>query len=198
MLKRAFDVFVSLVALFLLLPIFLFIAIAIKLDSPGSIFFRQERVGQYGALFLIHKFRTMYVRNAQQDLQITLQLDSRITRVGRFLRKTKMDELPQLIDVLSGRMSLVGPRPEVPRYVEYYPPEERDIIQLHLPGITDLASIKFRNESDLLNNSENPEATYINQILPIKIKYYVDYAKNRSFYLDIKIIALTMISIIFR
>ncbi|QWD07427.1 sugar transferase [Polynucleobacter paneuropaeus] len=196
MLKRSFDIFVSGVGIVLLCPLLLLIALLIKLDSSGPIFFRQERVGLLGKKFQIHKFRTMEVESESKGLQITVGLDRRITRTGFFLRKYKLDELAQLIDVLFGDMSLVGPRPEVTPYVEYYPPEARAIVQSVKPGITDWASIKFKDESQILAAASDPHLAYINEVMPIKIKYYVDYAQEHSFWGDLRIIFATFSSLI--
>ena len=191
MLKRSFDIFWGGVGIVLLSPLLLAIALLIKLDSSGPIFFRQERIGLFGKKFQIHKFRTMEVRAESKGPQITVGLDSRITRIGFFLRKYKLDELAQLIDVLVGDMSIVGPRPEVPCYVELYSPEVRAIVQSVRPGITDWASIKFKDENQILASASDPHLAYINEVLPIKIKYYVDYAQEHSFWGDFRIIFAT-------
>jgi len=196
--KRFFDWLASSVGLILLSPLLLALAVWIKLDSSGPIFFRQERVGRAGSLFRIHKFRTMVTDAERLGLQITVGADARVTRVGHWLRKYKLDELPQLIDVWLGRMSLVGPRPEVPHYVAYYPEDVRALVQSVRPGITDLASIEFKDENEILGKSVNPDQTYITEILPIKLFYYVNYVKNRSFILDIYIIYRTINSILFK
>jgi lipopolysaccharide/colanic/teichoic acid biosynthesis glycosyltransferase len=180
----------------MLSPLFLVIALAIKLDSSGAVFFRQERVGQWGKKFRIHKFRTMVTGSDQYGLPITVGTDLRITRVGAFLRKTKLDELAQLIDVFRGVMSLVGPRPEVPLYVAYYPADARNIILSVKPGITDWASIKFKNENEILGKSEDPHLSYINNILPVKIGFYKEYVSKRSFLGDIRIIFATIAALI--
>lgn len=190
--KRLFDLAASGVGLLLLSPVFLLIALLIKVDSSGPVFFRQERVGRYGKTFKIHKFRTMMVNAEAYGMQITVGTDSRVTKVGRFLRRYKLDELPQLIDVFYGEMSIVGPRPEVPRYVMHYPDNIRDIVLSVKPGITDRASIEFRNESELLEKSGNPQETYVNEIIPIKLGYYQEYVRNRTFFGDILIIADTL------
>lgn len=192
MIKRIFDICVSSVGLLCLWPIFLLSAIAIKASSKGPIFFRQERVGLYGQVFLIHKFRTMIDNAEAVGGQLTTQDDFRVTRVGRFLRRHKLDELPQLIDVLLGRMSLVGPRPEVPRYVDLYPAETRNIVLSVRPGITDASSIMFRDESALLGNVVDTEAEYLEKILPRKLELCIDYVNNRSLMGDIKILLLTL------
>ena len=187
-LKRVMDLFFSFFGLVILSPVFLVIAIWIKLDSKGPVFYKQVRVGKNMEPFKIFKFRTMIYDPYDKGLQLTTSDDKRITRSGRFLRKTKLDELPQLINVLIGEMSLVGPRPEVPKYVRYYPEEVRKIVLSVPPGITDRASLEFKNENEILNLSKNPEKTYIDEILPVKLEYYVEYVENRTLFGDIKII----------
>ena len=194
-LKRLFDMICSGCGLLLLSPLFLIIALLIKLESNGPVFFRQERVGLRGRIFRIHKFRTMVVDTEHNGLQITIGEDKRITKVGAVLRKYKLDELAQLIDVFLGEMSLVGPRPEVQKYSAYYPEAIRAEILSIRPGITDWASIQFKDENMLLERSPNPEKTYIEDILPIKQRYYVEYVNNRSFLGDIKIIIKTLDSV---
>lgn len=190
--KRLFDLICASLGLVILSPLLFLMAAWIKFDSTGSIFFRQERVGQYGKTFRIHKFRTMVTDAEKRGLQITVGNDSRITRSGAFLRRYKLDELPQLIDVVIGKMSLVGPRPEVPKYVAYYPSDMRDIVLSVKPGITDLASIEFKDENTLLAKSTNPEQTYINEILPHKLHYCVEYIQQQTLLLDFKIILRTL------
>ena len=196
MAKRLFDFFFAGVGLIVLLPLFVLLALAIKVDSRGPVFYRQERVGQFGRIFRIHKFRTMVTQGEKTSLQITVGADYRITRVGRFIRKTKFDELAQLLDVVKGNMSLVGPRPEVPRYVAYYPDNVRALVLSVKPGITDLASIEFKDESDILGRASNPESVYIEKILPIKLGYYVDYVKSNSVGGDLRIVLATLLSLI--
>jgi lipopolysaccharide/colanic/teichoic acid biosynthesis glycosyltransferase len=174
MAKRIFDLFFALVGILILLPLFLAIAIWIKLDSPGNVLFRQIRIGRFGREFSIYKFRTMVADAESRGKQITVAKDTRITRSGQFLRKYKLDELPQLFNVVKGEMSLVGPRPEVPKYVAYYTAEQRRVLDV-LPGITDPASIKFRNESELLEETANPENVYINEIMPQKLELNMQY-----------------------
>lgn len=193
--KRLFDAAISLAGLVLLSPLFILAAIWIKLDSPGPVFFRQERVGKGGKTFRIFKFRTMTHGNTGGSL-ITVAGDMRVTRSGAMLRKTKVDELPQLLNVLAGDMSLVGPRPEVPKYVALYPPESAELIFSVRPGITDRASIKFRNENDILALSDDPEKTYVEEILPMKIKYYEDYARDNSLHDDVRIIIETVKAVV--
>lgn len=196
--KRIFDIVFSALGLIILMPVFIIIGIVIKLTSSGGIFFRQTRVGQYGIPFSIHKFRTMVTDAESKGLKITVGADNRITTIGRVLRKTKLDELPQLIDVLFGDMSFVGPRPEVPEYVAVYPDSIKQKILSIRPGITDRASIEMIDENEILAKSNNPEQTYINEILPIKLNYAVEYIDNYSFFEDIKIILETLKKIIIR
>lgn len=193
MAKRIFDIFFAVLGLTLLWPLFLVVAVFILVEDGGPVFFRQQRVGRYGHLFKIWKFRTMKIQN--QGLSITVAGDRRITKIGGLLRKYKIDELPQLINVLFGEMSFVGPRPEVEKYVSLYSEEQRKILQLR-PGITDEASITFRNESDLLNQSDDPEALYVNKIMPEKINLNLRGMRRHSLYGDIRIIFLTILRII--
>jgi lipopolysaccharide/colanic/teichoic acid biosynthesis glycosyltransferase len=190
-----FDIAASLAGLMLLAPLFVLVALWIKLDSPGPVLFRQQRVGRHGAPFSIYKFRTMAAA-AGATLQLTVGRDSRITRAGQFLRRYKLDELPQLINVLQGAMSLVGPRPEVPRYVACYPPEVRAIVLSVAPGITDWASILYREESAILGRAADPERAYRETILPAKLDYYVRYVRERSFWTDLRIIFRTLAAIV--
>lgn len=192
MAKRFFDLLASGLGLFLLAPFFLLVALAIKLESSGPVFFRQERVGRFGKIFRIHKFRTMVSDAERRGLQITVGTDARVTRVGVVLRKTKLDELAQLFDVFIGDMSLVGPRPEVPRYVAYYPHEARRLVQSVKPGITDWASIKFKDENEILGRSADPQAAYINEVLPIKLGFYTEYVQKRTFFGDLRILFATL------
>jgi len=195
-LKRFFDLLASGLGLVFLFPLMVLIALSIKLDSKGGVFFRQERVGRFGRIFRIHKFRTMMTDAERKGPQITVGTDARITRIGGVLRKYKLDELPQLIDVLFGNMSLVGPRPEVPRYVACYPEEMREIVLSVRPGITDWASIEYKDENRILGMADDPHRAYVEQVLPIKLGYYVDYVKQRTFLGDIKIILATLITIV--
>lgn len=194
--KRLFDLICASFGLVILSPLLLLMAAWIKFDSTGPIFFRQERVGQYGKTFRIHKFRTMVTDAEKRGLQITVGNDSRITRSGAFLRRYKLDELPQLIDVVIGKMSLVGPRPEVPKYVAFYPEHLREIVLSVKPGITDLASIEFKDENTLLGQSNDPEQTYKETILPIKLGYYTQYATNHNVLLDFILIMRTFRAIV--
>ena len=182
--KRVFDIMVSLVGLILLLPLLLVTAAAIKLDSPGPIFFRQRRIGRGFRPFFIYKFRTMTDNSQNTGAFFTVEHDPRITRVGKFLRKSKIDELPQLINVLKGEMTLVGPRPEVPSYVELFRADYEEILRVR-PGITDLASIKYRDEAAVLGQSPDPEAEYVKCVLPDKIKLAKEYIRRSSFLFDL-------------
>lgn len=192
MVKRAFDLFCSAVGLVALAPVFTVVAVSIRIDSPGPVFFRQERVGRFGRVFRIHKFRTMRHRPDVGGPSITVGIDSRVTRLGALLRRYKIDELPQLIDVFEGSMSLVGPRPEVPEYVAHYPVEDRDIVLSVRPGITDLASLEFSDESSLLARAEDPQRFYVEEVLPMKIKYYREYVGTRTLIGDVRIILATL------
>lgn len=194
--KRLFDLLASGIGLLVLAPVLLGIALAIKLESHGPVFFRQERVGRFGKTFRIHKFRTMVTDAERRGLQITVGADARVTKVGAVLRKYKLDELAQLIDVFVGDMSLVGPRPEVPRYVACYPAGAREIVLSVKPGITDRASIEYKDENEILGKAADPHKAYVDEVLPVKIRYYVDYVRNRSFWGDIRIIFATLLAIV--
>lgn len=187
--KRLFDIVASGIGLLLLLPLLLLVAVWIKLDSRGPAFFRQTRVGRFGVPFTIHKFRTMRV---EAGAEITVGADPRITRAGRFLRATKLDEFPQLWDVLRGAMSLVGPRPEVPRYVAMYPTVLRDVVLSVRPGITDPASLSFRNESELLAQAADPEREYVDVVMPMKLELAADYVRTASLLGDVRLILATL------
>ena len=193
--KRAMDIAISAAALCVLWPVFLLIALAIVIDDPGPVFYRQVRVGRGGRPFRIFKFRTMVVDADKKGLSITVGRDSRITRVGAFLRKTKLDELAQLLNVLCGQMSFVGPRPEVPRYVELYTPYQRQVLLVR-PGITDYASIAYRNENDLLAGADDPEKMYIETIMPDKIELNMKYLREISPLADLRMILKTVIAVI--
>jgi lipopolysaccharide/colanic/teichoic acid biosynthesis glycosyltransferase len=193
--KRLFDVLAAASGLILLAPALLAIALWIRLDSPGPALFRQRRVGRHGRHFDIYKFRTMADR-PDEGRQLTVGRDPRITRAGRFLRRTKLDELPQLLNVLEGTMSLVGPRPEVPRYVDRYPPAVRQTVLSVAPGITDLAAILYKDENDILGRAQDPERAYVETILPVKLEYYQRYVRERSFWLDLRIIFRTLAAIL--
>lgn len=192
--KRLFDLMAAALGLVVLTPLLLAIAAWVKLDSPGPVFYRQQRVGRGGALFNIYKFRTMFER-AADTRELTVGRDPRITRAGHFLRQYKLDELPQLLNVVQGTMSLVGPRPEVPRYVACYPDEIRGVVLSVAPGITDWASILYKEESAILGRAADPERAYIDTILPAKLDYYVRYVRERSFWLDLRIIWRTIAAI---
>jgi len=190
MIKRLFDIFFSFIGLILLIPFFVLVGLWIKIDTKGPIFFRQERIGLNGKKFNIHKLRTMNVLSENND-KLTVANDSRITKSGKFLRKYKIDELPQLIDVFFGKMSFVGPRPEVEEFINLYPISIKNTVLSVRPGITDIASIKMLNESDILGEYKDTRKAYIEIILPIKQRYYLDYIKNKNLWHDIKIIFLT-------
>ena len=197
MMKRIFDFLTSFLGLILVSPLLLIIAVLIKLDSPGPVFYRGERVGQHGKIFRIFKFRTM-VENAEElGGPSTAGDDPRLTKIGKFLKKYQLDELPQLINVLKGEMSLVGPRPEVKMYVDMMTDEERKTILSVRPGMTDLASLWDFHEGEILKGSPDPEKTYMEKIRPTKIKLQLEYVKNRSFLLDLKIIFKTILKIFY-
>jgi len=194
-LKRLMDVVISGCALAVLWPVLLLIALAIKIDDPGPVFYRQVRVGKNGREFRIFKFRTMIVDADKKGLAITVGRDNRITRMGRFLRKTKLDELAQLINVFIGEMSFVGPRPEVPKYVNMYTPYQRQVLLVR-PGITDYASIAYRNENDMLEGADDPERMYIDVIMPDKIELNMKYLREISPIADIRLILSTIVAVI--
>lgn len=189
--KRIFDIVASGCGLIVLSPLFLILAIWIKLDSKGPVFYRQVRVGRNNRDFRIFKFRSMRRGSGQGSLVTIGGHDSRITRSGYILRRFKLDELPQLINVFVGDMSLVGPRPEVRHYVDFWTPEQMHVLDVR-PGITDPASIKFRNENDLLDKADNPEEYYINVIMQEKIRLYLEYVENHNLWYDIKLIFQTI------
>ena len=195
--KRAFDLVVASLGLVLLSPLMAIAALLVKLDSSGPIFFRQERMGKGFRPFFIYKFRTMVQDGSRTGSPITSGDDPRITRVGRFLRRTKIDELPQLINVLKGDMAFVGPRPEVPEFVELFRQDYEEILRVR-PGITDLASLKYRDEAALLGKSSNPTREYVTQILPDKIRLGKDYIKRSSFLFDLSLIFKTLIRLLVR
>lgn len=193
--KRLFDLALALPGLLLLSPLLLVVALLIKLDSRGPALFRQTRVGKHGRPFQILKFRTMVTDAEKRGGQLTTAGDSRITRCGRVLRATKLDELPQLINVVRGEMSLVGPRPEVPRYVEMYTDAQRRVLDL-TPGITDPASIRYRDESAVLAAAEDPETFYVEVVMPEKIRLNLDYAAKASLFGDLGVILRTFACIL--
>jgi len=195
MIKRIFDIIFSLFGIILLLPLFLLVSIFIILDSPGGILFLQTRVGKNNKDFRLLKFRTMKPGSEKKGLLTVGAADSRITRSGSFLRKYKLDELPQLFNVLIGDMSLVGPRPEVRKYVQLYSPEQKKVLSLK-PGITDNASIQFADENQLLAAQPDPENFYIHHIMPAKLKLNLEYLQNQSITTDVKIILKTVLKIL--
>lgn len=195
MLKRIFDIFFSLIGLLILLPFFIIIALMVMIDSSGGIFYKQERVGKDSRIFLLFKFRSMRTNADKNGLLTIGGRDSRITRMGYFIRKYKIDELPQLINVLLGDMSLVGPRPEVQRYVNLYNNEQKKVLTVK-PGITDYASIEYSNENELLGKAENPEQVYINEIMPAKLKLNLKYIAEQGIVTDFKIILKTIAKIL--
>lgn len=192
---RFFDFILSLVGLVVLAPIFIVLAIWIKIDSKGPVFYKQVRVGENGIDFGLFKFRSMVVDADKKGLITVGGRDPRITRSGYFIRKYKLDELPQLINVLLGDMSLVGPRPEVRKYVELYTDEQQKVLSAK-PGITDYASIEYMDENEILGKSSDPEKTYIEEIMPEKIKYNMKYINNKSLFEYFKIILLTVLKIV--
>ncbi len=190
--KRIFDLIFTVPALILLFPLLAVTALVIKIGDGGPVFFHQERAGYRGRPFYLKKFRTMSVPpEGEKGSLLTIGEDPRITRPGRWLRKTKIDELPQLFNVLVGEMSLVGPRPEVPRYVALYSPAQRAVLDLY-PGITDPASIRYRRESELLASSPDPERTYVEEVMPAKICLNLDYASRATLWADLKTILSTL------
>jgi len=195
MIKRAFDIFFSVSGLIILSPVLIIISAVIKSDSKGPVIFRQSRVGKDNRDFMLFKFRTMRMDSDKQGLLTVGGKDPRITNAGYFLRKYKLDELPQLLNVLAGDMSFVGPRPEVRKYVELYSAIQKKVLEVK-PGSTDIASIRYRNESDLLKEANDPEEFYIKQIIPDKIKLNLEYINDNSLFKDIKVILNTFKAII--
>ena len=191
MIKRIFDVSVAAVGLLALSPLMLILAVLIKCDSQGPVFFKQKRIGKNFRAFLIYKFRTMKENAELSGPVITIGEDPRITRVGRFLRRAKVDELPQLINVLKGEMSLVGPRPELPRFVELFRREYAEILTVR-PGITDLASLKYQDEAKLMSQFTNPEEEYVRSILPDKIRLAKEYIDRSSMLFDLSLMLRTL------
>ena len=193
--KRAFDLLISVVVLIIFSPIFIIVGIFISLESKGGVFFSQERIGKNLVPFKILKFRTMKL-NSESEGKLTVgSKDNRITKVGYLLRKYKIDELPQFINVLKGEMSIVGPRPEVNKYVELYKQEQKEVLSIK-PGITDYASLEYFEENKLLGESSNPEETYINEIMPKKLEINLKYVKKHSFFTDLNIIWKTFLRIL--
>lgn len=193
--KRIFDFFSALIGIIILSPILIIVSIAIKVDSSGNIMFLQKRVGKDGKEFNIYKFRTMVTNAEKLGKQITVGKDNRITKVGAFLRKYKIDELPQLFNVLKGDMSLVGPRPEVPKYVALYSDEQKKVLSVR-PGITDLASLKYSDENDILGKVDNPEEYYINVIMKDKLSLNLEYIEKSNLFFDISLIVKTILKCI--
>ncbi len=189
--KRVYDLCFSTLGLLALSPLLLLIALLVKFSDGGTIFFRQQRVGQFGRPFWVWKFRTMIMDAEKAGLSVTRGGDSRITPLGRFLRRTKLDELPQLWNVFRGEMSFVGPRPEVPRYVERYTPEQRRILDLK-PGITDMATLEFRREEELLSGAEDTEKYYLEHCVPKKIELSLQYSRNSSLWRDTQVVLRTL------
>ena len=189
--KRLFDITASFFGIIILSPLLIFIGLWVGLSSKGGVFYKQIRVGRNNKDFKLYKFRSMRVNSDKQGLLTVGSKDSRITKAGYFIRKYKIDELPQLFNVLKGDMSFVGPRPEVRRYVDLYSKEQMKVLSVR-PGITDPASIKYRNENDILSSASNPEEYYIQHIMPDKLKINIDYINKRTFVKDIKIIFQTI------
>ena len=194
MIKRLFDIILSFVGIIILIPVFIIVAILIKIDSSGPVFFLQERVGLNGKLFKIIKFRSMKI-NHNNSLTVTIENDKRITRIGKKIRKYKIDEIPELINVFIGNMSFVGPRPDVPGYADLLKGESRNILKLR-PGITSRASIKYANEEMMLLNEDDPIAYNNNIIFPDKIKMNLNYYNNNNIWIDIKIIFATLFAVL--
>ena len=195
MMKRAFDLLFSFTILTLFLPFGMLISMLIVIGSKGGIFYRQERIGKHGKPFMLLKFRSMRIDSDQRGKLTIGMNDSRITQIGLFIRKYKLDEFPQFINVLSGEMSIVGPRPEVRKYVELYTKEQLNVLSVK-PGLTDYASLEYINESEILGNSEDPNQTYINEIMPIKLKLNLRYISKISFITDLSLIFKTIIRIL--
>jgi lipopolysaccharide/colanic/teichoic acid biosynthesis glycosyltransferase len=189
--KRIFDLVCVVPGLIIVLPVWLIVAVLIWLEDRGPVIFTQERVGFHGVPFRMWKFRSMVVNAEKLGKQLTVGRDPRITRVGHFLRQSKLDELPQLVNVLRGEMSLVGPRPEVPRYVALYTADQRRVLEVP-PGITDPASIRYRDESKVLAQSDDPERTYITEIMPDKIRLNLEYTANANVWADVRVIFGTL------
>jgi lipopolysaccharide/colanic/teichoic acid biosynthesis glycosyltransferase len=196
--KRLFDLVVALGGLLVFGLPMLAIALWVRLDSPGPVFFRQQRVGQHGRLFCIHKFRTMVADAPARGPAVTVDADPRITRAGAWLRKSKLDELPQLLDVLAGDMSIVGPRPEVPQYVALYPPDLRQRVLAVRPGITDPVSLRYADESTVLAQSEDPEREYREVVMPAKLREAAAYAAGATLWSDLAVIGRTLALLLHR
>lgn len=192
--KRLFDILSSFTVLLLLSPLFLLLALAIVFDSKGGVFYKQERIGKGGRPFMLYKFRSMRTGSDKNGL-ITVGNDNRTTKVGRFIRQYKLDELPQLINILKNEMSVVGPRPEVEKYVKLYTKEQLKVLAVK-PGLTDLASLAYINENEILGQSAHPEKTYVNEIMPVKLKLNLEYIEKQSFWFDLKVILMTLKKIV--
>lgn len=195
MFKRLFDLFAVSLVLIILLPFFVLIGLLVLFTSNGGIFYKQERVGLDSKPFYLYKFRTMKIGSDKKGLITVGEKDNRITAIGYYLRKYKLDEFPQLINILKNEMSIVGPRPEVAKYVDLYTEEQRQVLKVK-PGLTDLASLEFIDENKLLGEAENPEEVYVNEIMPEKLRLNLVYIKNNSLYEDLRIILNTVIRII--
>lgn len=195
MCKRLFDLFAALIGLLILSPLFILLCIIIPVNSKGAPLFRQKRVGRGNRDFFLYKFRTMYTDSDKKGLLTVGGKDRRITTIGYYLRKYKIDEIPQLINIIKGDMSIVGPRPEVRKYVDMYNPRQMQVLNVR-PGLTDLASIKYVNENEILGASDDPEKTYIEKIMPEKLELNLQYINNQSFIYDIKLICNTIAAII--
>jgi lipopolysaccharide/colanic/teichoic acid biosynthesis glycosyltransferase len=193
--KRAFDLIASAAGLLVLSPLFVAVAAAVKIGDGGPVFFRQERVGRGGRVFRMWKFRTMVADADRDGVLLTIGADRRITPVGRVLRRVKLDELPQLFNVIAGNMSLVGPRPEVARYVALYTPEQRRVLEL-VPGITDPASLKYRDESRLLGEAADPEREYVHEVMPDKVRINLEYADRATVLGDVRLILATLLALL--
>lgn len=192
MIKRLFDLIVALVSLIVLAPLLLIVGLLIKLESPGPVFYRGDRIGKDGVPFKIYKLRTMVTNADRTGSALTHSGDPRITRVGRILREWKIDEFPQLLNILRGEMSVVGPRPESPGYVKHYTPEQRQVLQVK-PGMTGLTQVRFRHEETLLSRCTNPEEDYIEKIMPQKLALDLEYIGNQSLLLDVQLIIQTFL-----
>ena len=195
--KRLFDIIISLIVLSVGLPFGILIALVIVIDSKGKIFYKQSRVGRHNVDFPLYKFRTMYSESDRGSLITIGENDTRITKIGLFLRKYKIDEFPQFFNILKGEMSIVGPRPEVRKYVDLYTPEQMKVLSVR-PGLTDYASIRYVNENALLAASDDPEQTYIHEIMPDKLALNLKYIEEQSLWVDLKIIMKTFAAIIHR
>jgi len=194
MLKRFIDITISLLALILLAPVFLILAVLIKSTSRGPVFYKGRRVGRGGEIFLMRKFRSMVVNADQIGTDLTPHGDPRVTKVGRFLRRTKVDEIPQIIDILRGKMSLVGPRPESPLYARYYDERQKHVLSVR-PGMVGPAQIKYRHEELMLKDREDPDAYYIRELMPRKLEIDLDYVENMSFLLDVGILFKSLLAV---